>query len=403
MTRFVQLWLLCAVIIGAATIDRRIADTSKALKRFDRNYASVNAKMDRTAKAILRKERSVLLQQKEIGRLEADLEAKADSLKASRSALEATTLKQESLTAEQVQLRKAVSTLLARLVSLSVLHEDNNTLSADAVIATEIFKSLDAETAKSLKSLSRQYQKNQRTLGSLTRETAVLRNQISAIEQEKKALERAKRKNVAALKELHMKKKGYRKDLRALLTQQSALKKTLDQLNIVKQSSAQKAKEKKQQQRNEALLASKPLPKVRSVGSSYHRASTRRYRGAKTIAPLAAYTVTKRYGTFTDPLYHIKIFNESVILKPKTGDAKVRAVFNGKVILAQETPLLENVVIIEHARGLHTIYAHLDRIAPTVRKGKRLKKGSIIGRVNDELMFEVTQKNDHIDPLTLFK
>ena len=77
--------------------------------------------------------------------------------------------------------------------------------------------------------------------------------------------------------------------------------------------------------------------------------------------------------------------------------------FNGKVILAQETPMLENVVIIEHADGLHTIYAHLDQIAPTVRKGKRLKKGSVIGRVNDELMFEVTQKNYHIDPLQVIR
>lgn len=403
MKHFLLLWLLFMGIIGATTIDKKIADTSKTLKNFDRNYASVNAKMGRTAKAILRKERAVLVQQKEIERLEADLEAKGDSLAQSRDALQATTREQERLSTEQETLQTAVSTLLARLVSLSMLHEDNNTLSADAVIATEVFKSLDAETAKTLESLSRQYRKNLRTLGNLTRETAELRQEISAIEQEKLTLEKAKRKNVASLGELRAKKKRYRKDLRALLTQQSALKKTLDQLNIVKQSSAQKAKEQARKQQNEALLASKPLPKVRSVGSSYHRASTRRYRGAKTIAPLDAYTVTKRYGTFTDPIYHIKIFNESVTLKPKTGNAKVKAVFNGKVILAQETPLLENVVIIEHAQGLHTIYAHLDQIAPTVRKGKRLKKGSVIGRVNDELMFEVTQKNDHIDPLTLFK
>ena len=63
--------------------------------------------------------------------------------------------------------------------------------------------------------------------------------------------------------------------------------------------------------------------------------------------------------------------------------------------------MLNNIVIVEHDNGMHTIYAHLDKIAPTVKKGKRLKRGSIIGRVNNELMFEVTQKNFHINPLQL--
>ncbi|HFU74440.1 MAG TPA: M23 family metallopeptidase, partial [Helicobacteraceae bacterium] len=108
-----------------------------------------------------------------------------------------------------------------------------------------------------------------------------------------------------------------------------------------------------------------------------------------------------KYGTYTDPIYNIKIFNESVSLKSTTPNAKVKNVLNGKVILATSNPILENIVIVEHANGLHTIYAHLDKIAPTIKKGKRIKKGSIIGRVNSELMFEVTQKNYHINPMQL--
>jgi murein DD-endopeptidase MepM/ murein hydrolase activator NlpD len=109
----------------------------------------------------------------------------------------------------------------------------------------------------------------------------------------------------------------------------------------------------------------------------------------------------KKFGPYTDPIYNIKIFNESVSLKPKIANAKVKNVLNGKVILAQNTALLDNVVIVEHSDGMHTIYAHLDQIAPTVEKGKKIRKGSVIGRVKDELMFEVTQKNYHIDPMDL--
>ena len=149
------------------------------------------------------------------------------------------------------------------------------------------------------------------------------------------------------------------------------------------------------------MVDAKELPEVKQVGSSYQNVMTKRYKGAKTIAPLDGYSVTKKYGPYTDPIYNIKIFNESVSLKPKEANAKVKNILNGKVVMAQETAMLNNVVIVEHDDGLHTIYAHLDQIAPTIQKGKKIRKGSIIGRVSDELMLEVTQKNYHINPLQL--
>ena len=113
--------------------------------------------------------------------------------------------------------------------------------------------------------------------------------------------------------------------------------------------------------------------------------------------------LVKEFGPYTDPIYKIKIYNESVTLQPTERNAKVNTVLNGKVILAKNTPLLDNVVIIKHANGLHTIYAHLDMIAPTIQKGKKVKKGAVIGRVDDELIFEVTQNSSHIDPMTLIE
>jgi len=64
---------------------------------------------------------------------------------------------------------------------------------------------------------------------------------------------------------------------------------------------------------------------------------------------------------------------------------------------------LDNVVIVENADGIHTIYAHLSKIAPTVRKGMKIRKGYVIGRIKNELTFEVTQKNNHINPLKLIR
>jgi len=101
--------------------------------------------------------------------------------------------------------------------------------------------------------------------------------------------------------------------------------------------------------------------------------------------------------------YGIKIFNESISLKPKEANAKVKTVFNGKVIYADKTAVLDNIVVIENSDGIHTIYANLSQISPNITNGKKIKKGYTIGRVNDELIFEVTQKSYHINPIRLFQ
>ena len=90
-----------------------------------------------------------------------------------------------------------------------------------------------------------------------------------------------------------------------------------------------------------------------------------------------------------------------MILRSKNSDARVKSVLDGKIVFAKQTNLLQKVVIVEHSNGLHTIYAHLDKIAPTVKLGKNVKKGEVLGRVKNDLTFEVTQEKFHINPLEL--
>ena len=183
-----------------------------------------------------------------------------------------------------------------------------------------------------------------------------------------------------------------------MLAQKRALSSTLARLNIIKSEETKKAKQVKTSRTKKSATA-----KVTKKGSSYQSVKSKKYRGKKTIAPLSGYRLVKKFGPYTDPIYKIKIYNESVSLQPNQRNAKVKTVLNGKVILAKKTQLLDNVVIVKHANGLHTIYAHLDQIAPTVKKGKKVKKGSTIGRVDHELTFEVTQDSYHIDPMSLIR
>ena len=63
--------------------------------------------------------------------------------------------------------------------------------------------------------------------------------------------------------------------------------------------------------------------------------------------------------------------------------------------------MLDRVIIIAHKDGIHTIYAHLSQIAPTIKVGSSVSKGYTIGKISNDLTFEVTQKNYHINPLEL--
>lgn len=65
--------------------------------------------------------------------------------------------------------------------------------------------------------------------------------------------------------------------------------------------------------------------------------------------------------------------------------------------------MLENVVIIAHQNGLHTIYSHLDQISPSLKVGRWIKKGYVVGRVNDTLTFQATKNEMHVNPKDLFK
>ena len=208
------------------------------------------------------------------------------------------------------------------------------------------------------------------------------------------------------MKKLKKDKAIYTKELKGLINRQNSLKNTLEKLNLIKVDTLKKEKEAKERKKafaRKKIRLNENLPKVKKHGTSYQSVKTKKYRGPKTIAPIDSYKITKKYGTYTDPIYGIKIFNESISLKPTKANARVKTVFNGKVIYADKTAVLKNIVIVEHKNGLHTIYANLSQISPNIKKGQKIKKGYTIGRVNKELIFEVTKKSYHINPIRLFQ
>jgi len=387
-------------------IDNQIKNTSSKISSFSKTYSLINKKMAQNAKAILKQKKAILKQQKYLQELQAELGEKELIYSANTTQLARLKQKQKKLAKIQDKIEEELIFEIAQSVSLSVILEEEYKVNSESLIEFEVLQNMLKTSKQKANKLNQEFYKNSKYIDKLNIEASSLEVAISNIDTKRKNLINTQNKNKKALKKLKIAKASYKKELKKILKKQDMLKKTLAKLNIIKIDAIKKAREEEARRKafaSKRVTSSQNLPKVKRHGSSYQVVKTKRYKGVKTIAPLKSYTITKKYGTYTDPIYGIKIFNESISLKPKKADAKVRTVFNGKIIYADKTAVLNNIVIIEHQNGVHTIYANLSQISPNVKKGRKIKKGYTIGRVSDELIFEVTQKSYHINPIRLFK
>ena len=398
--------LLSSFCLSDTAIDKKISSTSSKLHSYSVNYSRINKKMSETADAILKQKKELEIQNEYLKALEDDLSIKELSYKDNISQLKTLQQIQSELKQKQEKIQEELIFQIAQSVSLSVVLNEDYSTNEESLIEFEVLKSMLDSSKKRADELSSKFFANAKDIDTLNKQASFLEVAITTIDQKRKNIIKTRQENEKALAKLEKAKESYKKEVKVVLQKQDALKQTLAQLNLIKVDAIKKAKE--EQERKEAFAKQKvvldeKLPTVKKKGSSYQAVKTLKYRGSKTIAPLDDYSITKEYGTYTDPIYGIKIFNESISLKPKEKNAKVKTVFNGKVIYADKTAVLNNIVIVEHSNGLHTIYANLSQIVPNIQKGKKIKKGYTIGRVEDELIFEVTQKSFHINPIRLFE
>ncbi|VYS73103.1 peptidoglycan DD-metalloendopeptidase family protein [Campylobacter ureolyticus] len=311
----------------------------------------------------------------------------------------------------KLELEKKIAELIVEDFSFSLI-QDSDIKTHEALISNEIFLSLSEVFRKDIANLIITHDKTSKTIDKKNKEILDLEKNLKEYSAKKEELSNAQKKQKKLVENLNKNKEDYIQKLINTQKQSEALASTLEELKII-DDKEEKAKAKKIAQKNaqkqqpqpEILQRDKRVEdidkKVKLYGSSYKESRVKKYVGSKTISPLKNAFVKRKFGNFIDPVYDIKIFNESVILSSNTQNAQVYNVLDGKVIFAKSTPVLDNVIIVENKNGIHTIYANLSQIAPTIKNGSVIKKGYSIGRVKSDLTFEVTQKNFHIDPLEL--
>lgn len=85
---------------------------------------------------------------------------------------------------------------------------------------------------------------------------------------------------------------------------------------------------------------------------------------------------------------------------------RIKATASGTVAFVGKKGGYGNVVVLKHANGISTLYAHLSAFAAGLRSGQKISQGDIIGRVGQtglasgpHLHYEFLVNNQHRDPL----
>jgi murein DD-endopeptidase MepM/ murein hydrolase activator NlpD len=118
--------------------------------------------------------------------------------------------------------------------------------------------------------------------------------------------------------------------------------------------------------------------------------------------PVAGRVETSPFGWRRDPFSGAATYHRGVDLRAAYGEA-IGAADAGTVVFAGEQGGYGQTVVVEHANGVRTRYAHLSSLMTDV--GAELKAGEAVGRAGrsgratgTHLHFEVTQNGRHVDP-----
>lgn len=113
-------------------------------------------------------------------------------------------------------------------------------------------------------------------------------------------------------------------------------------------------------------------------------------------------TVVIPYGTQVDPVFNLPVFRSGIHIKT-TPNTNVKAVYEGKVVFADDFKGYGQLVIISHGDGYYTLYGNLSRIF--LKNGAIIKENTIIGEVGESntigangLYFEIRYKGKPLDP-----
>lgn len=391
--------LLFPLILSANTV-QKINEKAKILEDKVQIERKIHGKLQDVASEIVSQEHEIEKIKEKIETLQQTILQSQSVVERKYEYLEKLTKETHVLSSQKKDLEDKIIKIIAEDFAFYLIADSEYVENDDGVLVDEVLQKMDIIIRKEFGRLANDYKQVNEQINSQSQEIKTIRSEIQSAKNKHDELVALEKKKESSIIALNAKKESYKKQLDDIQKEREEIRATLEQLKIIKVQEDNKLLAEKNAKRDKTP-GNVGETGIRQIGSSYQNSNVKKYTGEKTIAPLDSFTVKRRFGDYVDPIYKIKIFNESVVLASNTPDATVKSVLNGKVVFAKDTASLQKVVIVENSDEIHTIYAHLSKIAPTIQVGQKIKKGYVLGRVDNDLTFEVTQKNYHIDPLEL--
>lgn len=415
--------ILFSTSLYSNSIDKKIESNKSILNKNSQIKKETTLQIQQLASQIEEQNRELKKLEKEIELVTKDIDEHEDLLKESIEALKNLSVKSDILQTQKKNYEEELVDSIIEDYSSSIALKLANKNSVEELIDSEVYDILSSEAKDKIRKIDSDYINVTQTKLKNQRDIKKLNTYIKKRQKKKKVLSYLLSKHSTSLASIEDKHQKYQEELKNLIKKQNSLTSLLSELNILKQQEVEKKeledrkkllalKKQREQEKKSEIKTSNDVQEsytkdidldVRILGSSTKGVKISRYRGSKTRPPLRDYTIEKKFGKYYDPVYKIQLFNESLMLRSKEENAKVYNVMYGKVVYAKENAgILDNVVIVQHKNGLHTIYSHLDQISPTLKVGKWIEEGYVVGRVNDVLSFQATKNNMHINPEDLF-
>jgi len=431
MKRVVMMIFLSSLLLFSSSIDSKIQQKKRELSSKKIEYDKMDKKLSTMAIKIMEaKDEKVILEQK-IGELEVSIEENKSNYKELQEKQKIITQKLEELEDEISTKHEQFISLVAEKFSMALVLEEINQPSSESVMLQETYAIYAKENEEQIRLLKEDIRELKIKKEYFQNKKDNIQRMMSNYEAEREDYKSKKYEKTLLLKALANDKAIYRKRFDMIRKTQRELQRKLSNLKILKRDKARELRESKRLAKAQRI-AELQAEREREINSQRVATSNdmevvdetpvveiappppviykeepiqvATHSGKKTISPLAGSRLIKKFGTYIDPIYKFKIFNKSITLKSSHKGAKVKSILKGRVVFAEDSGgMLGRVVIIEHDNNLHTIYAKLARLAPGIHVGKQVSKGSVLGKVNKSLMFEVTKNNKHMNPLKLIK
>ncbi|SFV61807.1 Putative periplasmic protein [hydrothermal vent metagenome] len=383
-------------LLFSSSLDNTIHQKNKELKLKKIEYRKMDKKLSKIAKKILtaKKEQSDL--EKKIASLEKNIKNNEEQYINLKKEGEKLSKDLNRINSKIASKQDKFVGLVAKNFSMALALEELKEPTKDSVIMQEMYEVYAKRNSVAIENLKREIISLNKKQASLKEKEGLIKLEIATYTNERLDYTTKKKEKEKLIKALARDKALYKKRFNRIKKSRRSLERKLAKLKIIKQEQKDAIEAKRLKAKNRKDL------EVEVQNNRDSSVSIASYRGGKTISPLKGSRLIKKFGTYIDPIYKFKIFNKSITLKAPYSGSKVRNVLKGKVVFSENSGgMLGRVVIIEHARGIHTIYAKLSRLAPGIYVGKQLSKGSVIGKVDKSLMFEVTKDNKHMNPLKL--